>query len=487
MKENKLDRSRVNLWILSGSVYWAESTTQLVIRESWITYRDMILSGSPCCVNLKGKSGRGKSVFLRYLIFYILLEIGTVDATSRQEHRTNPRIAFMDRDAVLYYITKDSITLYSDRYNLVAAVGLPHFYFTDNVDVDSASAGSLVTMALSSGDTVVLKNFSKRMNEARIINRLHLIMQGLDLDEMLLVFPDLTAEEVTFKFDVVGGNPRLACARISADGMSQYYSYVKEVVDMMFPLENDRHRIWATDVACIALDNAKKNKADDALDSSTFREFVVTKFEVEAGSISYGEVFASTFMGFVASRIYNLDEETTKAMLLKLFGSAGTGVFFEYEAHMAFLKAKQDDVYNCFCQRTKTIVELCLGGGNLKLIRNIKDLELLQDGDCGIPTVSNFPIIDRALFRTTKFGLQMTTGFTHVCGVKNLPAMLTAFKVQNQEDFSIVFVVPKDNLGQFVFPTNLGNVSLYLTTSHPCSEDVIKEKCRNRLASPNRL
>lgn len=115
--------------------------------------------------------------------------------------------------------------------------------------------------------------------------------------------------------------------------MSPYYRIVRQVVEMMFPAEVGRHKKWAINVVCSALDKAKKNKAGDALDSSTFRDFVVT--DVSDGVASFGEVFASTFMGFVASRIHSLGEETTKATLLRLFGSAGAGVFFEYEAQLA--------------------------------------------------------------------------------------------------------------------------------------------------------
>ena len=305
--------------------------------------------------------------------------------------------------------------------------------------------------------------------------RLLLKMPGLELDEMLQVFPDLNLKEVTFKFDVVGGNPRLACARVSADHRSTYFIHVKQVVDMMFPAEGDCNKQWATNIVCSAFDKAKTSIASDALDSSTFRDFVVTDV-----NDSFEEVFASRFMGFVASRIFSVGEETTKATLLKLFGHPGAGTFFEYEAQLAFFEAGPDDVYNCLCQKTRQIVELHLGGGNQKLIRNIKDLRLLRDGDCGLPTVSNYAIIDRALFRTKKFGLQMTNGLTHVSCVTKLPDMLAAFDIHNEEDFSIIFVVPITHLAQFVFPTNLGNVSLYLTTFCPSSKDVIDKEVKNR-------
>lgn len=105
----------------------------------------------------------------------------------------------------MYHITKENISIFGNLLELVAVVGQPHFYFSDNVDVDDASAGSLVTMALSSGDSDVLKEFSKRFNEARFKSRSILVMPGLDLSEMLQVFSDLPPKEVTFKFDVVGG------------------------------------------------------------------------------------------------------------------------------------------------------------------------------------------------------------------------------------------------------------------------------------------
>lgn len=314
-----------NRWSLNSTVVWAESTNLLIIRELWVTYRDLILSGYPHCVKLIGKSGRGKSIFLRYLIFYILLEAKKLcndvqTALPSAEHLTDPRIAFMDRDNVLYHITKETKITFGNRLELLAAVGQPHFYFSDNVDVDDAGAGSLVTMALTSDDTNdALKEFSKRMDEARTKQRSVLVMPGLDLNEMLQVFSDLSAEEVTFKFDVVGGNPRLACARRFANRSSTYYPLVCEVVEMMFSGEEPRHKQWAVNVVCGGLDK---------LDSSTFRDFVVTG--IEDGVAVGGEVFASRFMGLVASRIHSACDETKKATLVGLLGAIRMGVFFEY-------------------------------------------------------------------------------------------------------------------------------------------------------------
>ena len=152
-----------NRWSLTGyKGFWSGSTKQLIIRDIWNTYRDLIIGSSyPHCVKLSGKSGRGKSVFLRYLIFYILLEAKKRynDGSTVEEHLTDPRIAFMDRNRILYHITKEKITIFPNLTDLVTEVGYPHFYFSDNVDFDDVGAGSLVTMAVTGGDADVLKEF----------------------------------------------------------------------------------------------------------------------------------------------------------------------------------------------------------------------------------------------------------------------------------------------------------------------------------------
>ena len=344
-------------WSLPENVFWTDSN-KLIIRDIWITYRDMISSSFPYFVKLTGKSGRGKSVFLRYLIFYILLEAKKrceITTSDEPSNLTDPRIAFMNRDKKLYYITKEKIILYDNYFVLVASEGKPHYYFSDNVDISEASKGSHVTMALSSGDTEVLKDFTKRMNESRIQRKSELIMPGLDLHEMLMVFSDLSNEEVFFKFDVLGGNPRLFRASPSINITSLFYCQVSAVVELIFSSESQERKDWTIGLVCNVLNKAAQNRSTDALDSSTFRDFVL--LEVTNVAVKFKEVFSSRFLGFVASRIHSATETTTKATILKLFGSAGFSVFFEYETQLSFLDAGPEDVYNCRCQRTNKIVE----------------------------------------------------------------------------------------------------------------------------------
>ena len=51
------------------------------------------------------------------------------------------------------------------------------------------------------------------------------------------------------------------------------------------------------------------------------------------------------------------------------------------------------------------------------------------------PLCQNYPIIGKVLYRTNKFGLQMTNGLKHVGGVMQLPDILRALGIQNEKDF----------------------------------------------------
>jgi ABC-type uncharacterized transport system fused permease/ATPase subunit len=79
MVDGNLDtQSEANKWRLTGeNISLGPRNQTLLIRENWVSLRDQILQGtlvSPQYLIMKGKSGRGKSVFMKYLIFYILFE-----------------------------------------------------------------------------------------------------------------------------------------------------------------------------------------------------------------------------------------------------------------------------------------------------------------------------------------------------------------------------------------------------------------------------
>ena len=93
------------------------------------------------------------------------------------------------------------------------------------------------------------------------------------------------------------------------------------MVELIFSSESQERKDWTIGLVCNVLNKAAQNRSTDALDSSTFRDFVL--LEVTNVAVKYKEVFSSRFLGFVASRIHSATETTTEDTTLKLFGSAG--------------------------------------------------------------------------------------------------------------------------------------------------------------------
>jgi len=84
----------------------------------------------------------------------------------------------------------------------------PTFLLMDNVDSNLNVSDKELNLGLTSGDIEVIKDFKKRCFEARDLGKTY-TMQALDLNVMALMFPHLLHDERQFRFDVLGGNPRM--------------------------------------------------------------------------------------------------------------------------------------------------------------------------------------------------------------------------------------------------------------------------------------
>lgn len=74
IRDNKLIQDG-DLWSLADGTKWDGSMTSLLVTSDWKALADIIMSQLESSnLMLTGKSGLGKSVFLLYLIFKIMLE-----------------------------------------------------------------------------------------------------------------------------------------------------------------------------------------------------------------------------------------------------------------------------------------------------------------------------------------------------------------------------------------------------------------------------
>jgi len=303
-------------------------------------------------------------------------------------------------------------------------------------------------------------------------------MPSLRFEEMLLLFPDHTHESVQFKFDVVGGNPRFIGGLKSRTVRgARFYDVVECAVKWMFgaeyvPKDVECHSqkeelgIWAictlVEILTSALRDSSPNKC--RTDSSVFMEYIVSQ-----NYSAYEEQYSSVFLGHLSEKLQKSFEGSILSRLHELFGASGMGNAFEYISHAQLVET--DEMHWCLSS-SGDCCQLALGNRRKKLIRNIGDIGNIHDGDYGLPTICNFPILDAIL--PPNIGLQMTIGSSHRGSVRRLPEILAMLNL-SAADFTIVFIVPEDVLAHFNFPRNLGEVNLYVTVPSAFSEDAFRK------------
>ena len=142
-------------------VYWMDSTRTMLVRQCWRLILDIIVTKQT--VILEGKAGRGKSMFLLYIIFRILF-------CARHNNGSFPGVP-IDRDpdiALLFYKDRNGFGHIVDLDNIVILKKdepgpKAYFYFSDNCDIGDAHPGSVLTMAVTSGDEDKMIEFRKRL------------------------------------------------------------------------------------------------------------------------------------------------------------------------------------------------------------------------------------------------------------------------------------------------------------------------------------
>lgn len=296
------------IWSLpeDGNVYWdGSSTKRLVIQPQWLQLYAQLMNGAQTHVLLEGKAGRGKSVFLRYMILRML---------------EDPAIP---NEATCAYVVNDGMC--NSRTFWIVKIGFsvtvvdhiperPDYLLLDNVDNALNMRGEKLNLGLTSGGRELLKEFRKRVAEAG--GKYH-AMLAPDLKAMRLMFP--TLPDFQFRFDVLGGNPRrfrdVESASVSQEIKMLVFPELQKCVTMFFGASYD-HKMktaeglrarWVLSVI------AREVQQSTNCDSSLFR----AEFATDDG---YEERFASTFLQLVAGALDAKNDATLREALMKIVG-----------------------------------------------------------------------------------------------------------------------------------------------------------------------
>ena len=453
---------------LPDGMFWIDSSNKMLVRECWKKIFSILLNTKN--VILKGKAGRGKSIFLLCIVFEILhcakRNIPSLLCPTAGFFPADPQIVYVDRSGKMFLATLNGLSILNDRPAQM------DFYFSDNVDITDAYVGSLLTMAVTSGDEDVLKEYKKRYEGVDSVDRKTLYMPSLELEEMGLLFPELELEELQFKFDVIGGNPRKMKASFGEIDESKFIEPVMRVVRLVFTEEyvpdeageRTKRQTWGEwAILSVVRELEAASPQTSKTDSSFFMEFHLTNdFQTRV------EQYSSRFLRLVAGSLKAAFEESVLETLKALFGSGGIGTSFEFTAHQQLMEG--DSVR--WCKKSSGEYEqLNFGKRSAFRIHNVKDIQNLPDGTYGLPMICNFPLVDAVL--RPNLGLQMTTSDRHKGSVAFLPKILEGLQVE-ESNFRMVFVVPITVLSTLKLPKDLGAVQIYVTAPDAMSEDAFK-------------
>ena len=418
--ENGLDRSDDRFLSLRNGLHWAAMTKVLLIRYCWKRLQGLLQTHPGANVIINGKAGRGKSVFLLYFIFDIILT--AIERRKRaivtdKDHLKSPLIVFVQRNGSKFLISVDKVELLNSPVS-------PHYYVSDNIDVSHGNVGSILTICATSGDADTLKEFNKRRAETTGPTY---TMPSLELDEMKLIFYGHSDEELQFKFDIFGGNPRVFSDNCGSLTQSKYYFIVHNALHWLFgddfvPRDNEcstvRQRMgdWAINIIVDRLESASPSTNTD---SSLFKHYLV-----DEKCVKKMDCFVSTSLFFIAAALQERFDETIMSSLKKLFGASGIGNAFEMMAHKTLLASSEHHL----CLDVKgNVVDLSLGGRAKVFVRTIADLSQLEDREYGFPTICNFPLVDAVL--PPDIALNMTVGNYHKGAALRLPEITDAMRI----------------------------------------------------------
>lgn len=442
----------------------------LLVRQEWINLKNALIDtdNNHKTIFLRGVSGRGKSSFVYYLMYCILIAAkGSKKRKAEQENEPD------EEPDVVGYVRNEGFAevkflLRVSGIKNVDSIPISVYYYIADIkgDVNSTNLAQRLTMAVASDD-VGKTEFRKRVKEN---HGKTYAMPSPTREQMHSIFKEaLSTVEIDFRLDVVGCNPR-ELGTVSDETYKNNEDFDKLVRDTCAEIlgceetdTNPSHFKWVMGVVMQSIETAIVGENKITM-TSLFRDDI----QVDNKLIS---VFTSTFMCFLAGRIRDKFAANTTSVLTNLFGRSGIGNCHEYDAHNFFCELTTAN-HPCWKSVDNKWVELPLGGGRRQkvIFRNINSISsalmnsATHERPYLLPSIQNLALIDSIIPADINMLLQMTVSEKHR-GATNRMADIY-IELGNPEIVRMVFVVPEDVFAKFTFPTDMPEyVEMYVTVA----------------------
>ena len=418
---------------LSNKVAWVGSVYWLYERKCYLELEAIIRKENVKSVLLLGTPGNGKSLFMKWLMWRIVCTRGAdTDITFRVSIRKG----------ISYFCTTrngGAVEVYDSVKH-----GKPDYYFSDSVDVTDVNLSNILTLLVSSDDDEEhFERFNKALStHASILDSQVKVSHGLIVFMPLFSFEEsvqlkkveISASHLatcTSKYDVVGGSARNFVKTDIGRTDRKLKEFVSSLYEEFFPADAARGdvREWAISIIVDALVSVTDERHVNQVFQSLFRHRIVDNFykAVEKN-------WASPFLAFVAGAIAEVrDGDGILNHLKSILIGPGEGYVFEYYHGHRFLRGlvHDEEPYPVIDLSTSKGTDIKVSVKRFLLLRTVEDIGKLQIGDCGIPTTTNFPLVD-AVVKGATMGrnrvdllINFTVGTKHDGSSGTLP-MLTA-------------------------------------------------------------
>jgi len=274
-----------------------------------------------------------------------------------------------------------------------------------------------------------------------------------------------SASDLTILYDIFGGSARLIA---SAMGLGDNAAINQPITDMEKLIYDSMKLFFDFDdrdiggsgliykKACLTLSRLFNDSQHHV---TVNRALWVLSSSFMHHNANEQPFWASQFMKFLAGAIQSEERANILSELRSIFEQKGYGVLHEYNAHKTiFSNLQRGELYLLRPLNSKDHLDvLKVNISKKRLIRNIDDIKELKDGEYGLPTISNFPLVDAII--KPKYLLQMTISNSH--DTKSKYRMRDILKSLGQPTGKMIFILEQKNFNSFKPVTGLGDVNQY--------------------------
>eukprot|EP01039_Chlorochromonas_danica_P011316 gene11316-12628_t len=434
---------------------WTRDVDELYVRDCYTTAIQTL--GNVDIAMLEGTPGVGKSLFIFYLIYKVVF-------LSREQGQCIPTFLIADRDGTGYFL---SVDLNGNGIVRAPTTETPDYLITDT---RGRSNPSFTTQYIhvSSINNSNVKDVRKLMDQGHHRKgekeRRTIYLPGFSVEEYLEIdgFDEASNKvAMNFYYDVFGGSLRNLR---SVDQMAEDEVFPIDIYDVVqaemvsffggHELSGIPEATWNKTAKALAKKLLSPNEGtanSRQVDPNTISRSIIMHWSPSTEDpCGWRDVPATRFMRHLAGHICDSTKNDALSRLKNAIGPSGMGYVHEHDAHQFRLthltKAPGITLWSL---QGKEKMTLCLPIKRVVRIRTVSDIERLEEGDYGLPTVSNFPFIDAVMKPCYLF--QDTLAQDRHSSVAKIPDILKALEKRIADVESIVYIntLGTDNFNDF--------------------------------------